>query len=451
MRKNLPPTTDHSPEPDHFFHILNMEFFSQEISKQQTLVNSLFQKVIASVFCFSPEIILIGKIFYSQLENYSLFLGAKVRYTGSTQEGEICMTVYLSENIRNHRKALGLTQEQLAEAMGVTVGAVSKWESGASTPEITLIMELAEFFETSVDVLLGFERQSGTLENMVKQLHQLRLQKEFETAFPISEKALQKFPNSFSVVYECATLYHLYGLEKTNNDALIRSQELFYRALELIDQNEDPDISPVSIRIVIAQGYLNRGETAKALELLKANNIEGINNGTIGTELAKDKTTCQEALLYLTKALILADNLLIEFCNGFVNACFHLNRFQEALDFTQLLLQFESGLQKPGKRSYHDKIHALLLYLCACASWRLGDPDGAKYHLRAAREKARFFDECPDYTANNLKYTTFDKPAAAYDNLGPTAWEGLTHLIEENRDEFPELLNLWEELNREQA
>lgn len=88
--------------------------------------------MIASVFCFSPEIILIGKIFYSQLENYSLFLGEKVRYTGSTQEGEICMTVYLSENIRNHRKALGLTQEQLAEAMGVTVGAVSKWESGVS-------------------------------------------------------------------------------------------------------------------------------------------------------------------------------------------------------------------------------------------------------------------------------------------------------------------------------
>ena len=40
----------------------------------------------------------------------------------------------LPENIKNNRKEMNLTQEQLAEAMDVTVGAVSKWESGASTP-----------------------------------------------------------------------------------------------------------------------------------------------------------------------------------------------------------------------------------------------------------------------------------------------------------------------------
>ena len=42
------------------------------------------------------------------------------------------MKILLAENIRFFRKASGLTQEQLAEAMGVTVGAVSKWESGVS-------------------------------------------------------------------------------------------------------------------------------------------------------------------------------------------------------------------------------------------------------------------------------------------------------------------------------
>ena len=46
------------------------------------------------------------------------------------------MTITLSENIRTFRKARGLTQEQLAEVLGVTVGAVYKWESGLSQPEL---------------------------------------------------------------------------------------------------------------------------------------------------------------------------------------------------------------------------------------------------------------------------------------------------------------------------
>ena len=42
------------------------------------------------------------------------------------------MKIRISENIRSFRKERGLTQEQLAEVFGVTVGAVSKWESGGS-------------------------------------------------------------------------------------------------------------------------------------------------------------------------------------------------------------------------------------------------------------------------------------------------------------------------------
>ncbi len=58
----------------------------------------------------------------------------------------------LSENIRKYRKLKSLTQEQLAEAVGVTVGTVSKWENGNCLPDITMITEIADFYEISIDL-----------------------------------------------------------------------------------------------------------------------------------------------------------------------------------------------------------------------------------------------------------------------------------------------------------
>ena len=124
------------------------------------------------------------------------------------------MKVLLAQKLREFRKKQGLTQEQLAEAMGVTVGAVSKWESGSSTPDVSLVLELADFFETSVDVLLGYTQQSASLEDSVCRLRELRTQKDYEAAFRESEKALQRFPNNFQVVYESARIYQLAGLER---------------------------------------------------------------------------------------------------------------------------------------------------------------------------------------------------------------------------------------------
>ena len=49
------------------------------------------------------------------------------------------MKLTLAENIRAFRKERRLTQEQFAEAMGVTVGSVYKWETGQSIPELTIL------------------------------------------------------------------------------------------------------------------------------------------------------------------------------------------------------------------------------------------------------------------------------------------------------------------------
>ncbi len=64
----------------------------------------------------------------------------------------------LGKRIVQHRKRLRLTQDQLAEKLGVTAQAVSKWENDQSCPDITMLPRLAEIFDTTTDALLGREK-----------------------------------------------------------------------------------------------------------------------------------------------------------------------------------------------------------------------------------------------------------------------------------------------------
>ena len=64
----------------------------------------------------------------------------------------------LGKRIIEHRKRLGLTQDRLAEQLGVTAQAVSKWENDQSCPDITMLPKLAELFGISTDALLGIEK-----------------------------------------------------------------------------------------------------------------------------------------------------------------------------------------------------------------------------------------------------------------------------------------------------
>lgn len=130
------------------------------------------------------------------------------------------MSIRLAENIRKFRKERSMTQEQLAEAMGVTIGAVSKWELGSSVPDIDYIVELAQFFETSVDVLLGYEWKKGGMGEAAEEIKQLRRNREFRKGIRAAEKALQKYPNSFDVVYQSAMLYYLMLDAKSSQRAL---------------------------------------------------------------------------------------------------------------------------------------------------------------------------------------------------------------------------------------
>ena len=67
----------------------------------------------------------------------------------------------LSENIKNLRKAKGISQEELAIKLNVVRQTISKWEKGLSVPDSEMLIEIAEALGTSVNVLLGETVISG--------------------------------------------------------------------------------------------------------------------------------------------------------------------------------------------------------------------------------------------------------------------------------------------------
>lgn len=68
----------------------------------------------------------------------------------------------MGKRITDKRKALGLTQQTLAEKLNISFQAVSKWENGTSYPDVTMLPGLASVLQTSVDSLLGYPLQSLT-------------------------------------------------------------------------------------------------------------------------------------------------------------------------------------------------------------------------------------------------------------------------------------------------
>lgn len=85
----------------------------------------------------------------------------------------------LNENLKNIRKAKGLSQEELAIKLNVVRQTVSKWEQGRSVPDAELLLSLSEVLETPVSTLLGetvAEPEPDALKALSEKLEVLNLQ-----------------------------------------------------------------------------------------------------------------------------------------------------------------------------------------------------------------------------------------------------------------------------------
>lgn len=77
--------------------------------------------------------------------------------------------VNIAENLVMLRTQRGITQEEVADALSVSNKTISKWENGASAPDLPMLVALAEYYNVSTDVLLGIAmEEKQTAENFLK-------------------------------------------------------------------------------------------------------------------------------------------------------------------------------------------------------------------------------------------------------------------------------------------
>lgn len=339
------------------------------------------------------------------------------------------MEIKLAENIRSLRKQRSMTQEQLAEVLGVTVGAVYKWEAKLSLPELSLIMEMADFFDTSVDVLLGYEMKDNRLQATVERLKKYRHDKDRE-GLAEAEKALKRYPHDFQVVHESAVLYRVFGVETGKRSMLLRALELLKEAQLLLPQNTDPWISELTIFGQMADVYRMLDESEKAVELLKAHNAAGIYSDMIGLTLAGDLQSAEEAVPFLSEALLQSTLTLIRTVVGYVNVYFHQKDYISAREILLVGVSFLSSLKDADQPSFLDKMNSVFHVCIAYTQIESGDTDAAHRSLIRAKELADHFDAVPEYDPESIRFVTLDKPQSAYDDLGETAMESIQNALD---------------------
>ena len=365
------------------------------------------------------------------------------------------MKLSLSENISKLRKEHSMTQEQLAEALGVTFASVSKWERGVATPELNLIAEMADLFGVSLDALVGFEMLNDGSDALEKRIHDLQQQKKYDEAIIEAEKALLRYPNDFKIVYRSGELYATAIIELNNEKYLDRCIELLERSILLLSQNTNPQISEVSIQNEIAQCYITLGKTQKAIELLKKYNVSGVHNALIASALTNNDITefeLEDAVPFMVDAFITILTDSLRTMTAYANYFYKKGNYFSARETLLWLIDFlESVKIDKNSSCFVDKVIAPCYSDCANLSLLLGETDKAEPYMRCAYRTAMLFDSAPTIKMENIKFCINDiQNTTTYDELGESASAAVVKLItHESRNE--QLLSIWEKITTEET
>lgn len=114
----------------------------------------------------------------------------------------------INEIIKERRIDQGLTQEQVAEALGVSTPAVNKWEKGISYPDITILPALARLLRVDLNTLLSFKEDVTDIEigRFINELVEIIRSSGFDIGFEKAMDKIHEYPNNDKLILNIATV-----------------------------------------------------------------------------------------------------------------------------------------------------------------------------------------------------------------------------------------------------
>ena len=160
----------------------------------------------------------------------------------------------IGNKIRELRKQRGITQEQLAESIGISFQAVSKWENNIALPDITLVPVLASYFGVSMDELFDFNLKEieQAVRIITEKAYQYRESNPAESR-RILEEGLKKYPENDILLNNL-----LYVL-----DYSVKPDETIAIASKLIEKTNQNDVKYDALRF-LAYAYKAKGDLESA-------------------------------------------------------------------------------------------------------------------------------------------------------------------------------------------
>lgn len=189
------------------------------------------------------------------------------RNTCYTQGG---YTMPINTVIRNKRKELELTQEQVADYLGVSAPAVNKWEKGTTYPDVTLLPPLARILKIDLNTLLCFEEGMSANEiiqfstQIIKHIDK----RGYESGFSMANEKIKEFPycaeliETTAVTLEGALL--MYGAELENREFY---EEQILALYERVTKGDDEKARNKALYMLVSK-YIKKEEYDKAQQML---------------------------------------------------------------------------------------------------------------------------------------------------------------------------------------